>query len=173
MIKSPGEWRVEPVRFKDGQRLYARTFGLQLVDAQLELEEPAVEFRTGDLFLALDWCPETVVEDQQFFSNLRALNIPIYFLIHDVLPLLRPEKFPDWAVDDFRKWFGALCEFSDGLICVSRSVADGVFSWLEAEQPNRARPLKMGYRYSGADVLRCRLAGPPPSRDFLPMQALR
>ncbi len=153
LIKSPGEWRVEPVRFKDGQRLYARTFGLQLVDAQLELEEPAVEFRTGDLYLALDWCPETVVEDQQFFSNLRALNIPIYFLIHDVLPLLRPEKFPDWAVDDFRKWFGALCEFSDGLICVSRSVADGVFSWLEAEQPNRARPLKIGYSYSGADVL--------------------
>ena len=91
--------------------------------------------------------------DRQFFSNLRALNIPIYFLIHDVLPLLQPDRFPEWAVEDFRKWFIPLCEFSDGLICVSRSVADGLVGWLEAEQPLRQRPLKIGYSYSGADVL--------------------
>ncbi len=168
LIKSPGEWRVEPVRFKEGQRLYARTFGLKVVDAQLGLEEPALEFRTGDLYLALDWCPETVVGDRQFFSNLRAHNIPIYFLIHDVLPLLQPEKFPDWAVDDFRKWFGALCEFSDGLICVSRSVADDLFGWLEVEQPNRLRPLKIGYSYSGADVLDMVPREAPSDQDIPP-----
>lgn len=160
LIRSPGEWKVEPIRIHEGQRLYARKFGLQLVSAQLELEEPAIEYRTGDFYLALDWCPETVLCDRQFFSNLRALDIPIYFLIHDVLPLLRPEKFPDWAVEDFRKWFVSLCEFSDGLMCVSRSVADGILEWLEAEQPRRVRPLKVGYSYSGADVL-----------DMLPSEA--
>ena len=161
LIKNPGTWQVEPIRFAEGRRLYARQFGLRLVNAQTELEESAVAFRAGDVYLALDWCPETVVGDRRFFDDLRALDIPIYFLIHDVLPLLRPEKFPDWAVADFRRWFGGLCEVSDGLICVSRSGADELLAYLDREPPNRMRPLKIAYSYSGAD-----------SQDLLPRDTI-
>ena len=153
LINNPRGWRVEPIRMTDGRRVYARRFGLGLVGSQLNLEEPEVEYRSGDLYLALDWCPETVTQDRSFFSSLQARNVPIYFLIYDVLPLVMPEKFPDWAVTAFRNWFAQLCGLADGLVCISRSVADQVWDWLELEQPNRAKPLKIAYSYCGADVL--------------------
>ena len=57
LIKNPGEWTVELVRIKDGQRLYARNFGLQLVGSHLAMDEPAIEYRTGDLIPCLGLVP--------------------------------------------------------------------------------------------------------------------
>jgi glycosyltransferase involved in cell wall biosynthesis len=151
LIRNPGTSRVEPVHFVDGRRLYARNFALDLIDVKLDLKETVVEFRSGDLYLGLDWCPEAVVGSCNFFADLRALNIPIYFTIYDLLPILHPEKFPDWTEGEFRRWLTALCEVSDGLICISRSVADELSSWLDYVQPARLRPLKIGYFHLGAD----------------------
>jgi glycosyltransferase involved in cell wall biosynthesis len=152
LIKNPGPWRVEPIRFIDGNRLYARKFGLDLVDVELRLEEPQIECRPGDIYLALDWNPETVVNDPQFFAQLRARNIPSYFTIYDLLPILQPDKFPDWAVAEFRRWLKSLCELADGVVCISQSVADELLAWLDAEPPNRLRPFKVGDFHLGADI---------------------
>ncbi len=152
LIKRPAGWQVEPIRSVAGKRLYARKFGLNLLGAELSWEEPEIALRTGDLYLALDWNPETVVNDPQFFAQLRALNIPSYFTIYDLLPILQPEKFPDWAAADFRRWLKSVCEQGDGVICISRSVADELLAWFDAEQPNRERPFQVGYFHLGADI---------------------
>jgi glycosyltransferase involved in cell wall biosynthesis len=152
LIEQPGEWRVEPIRLLNGQRLYARSFALSLVNSKLEMEEPHIEFRSGDVYLALDWCPDAVVEDRQFFSHLHALNIPVYFTIYDLLPMLQPDKFPDWAVGEFRRWLTALCEVAGGVVCISRSVADELLAWLDKEPPKRKQGLKIGYFHLGADI---------------------
>ena len=101
-LKDSGGWRVEPVRFIEGERRYARRFGLRLVKSDLELDDAALEFRSGDIYFALDWCPETVTEDPRFFNMLRALNIPIYFLIYDILPLIKQGDFlaGPWLVSE-------------------------------------------------------------------------
>jgi glycosyltransferase involved in cell wall biosynthesis len=152
LIKNPGVFRIEPVRLQGGQRVYARKFGLGVLNVQMELEETTVEFRSGDIYLALDWCPEAVYGSRPFFIDLRARNIPIYFTIYDLLPILRPDRFPDWASVEFRRWLNAVCEFSDGLACISRSVADELLSWLDCVQPTRWRPLKIGYFHLGAGI---------------------
>ena len=162
LIRNSGGWRVEPVRFIDGKRLYARKFGLGLVDVELSLEEPQIEYHPGDMYLALDWNPETVVNDAQFFAQLRARGIASYFTIYDLLPILQPDKFPDWAVAEFRRWLKSICELSDGVVCISRSVADELFAWLDTKQPNRLQPFKIGYFHLGADIQAGAVAGAEP-----------
>jgi glycosyltransferase involved in cell wall biosynthesis len=152
LIKNPGAFRIEPIRFADGQQVYARKFALGVINVELDLEETPVEIQSGDVYVALDWCPEAVCGSRRFLIDLRARNIPIYFIICDLLPILRPEGFPDWASVEFRHWLSTLCEFSDGLACISRSVADELLSWLDSVQPPRRRPLKIGYFHLGADI---------------------
>lgn len=118
----------------------------------MEPGDSPVEFRSGDVYLSLDWSPEAVTGSCEFFSSLRAHNIPIFFVVYDLLPILRPEMFPGGASDEFRRWLETLCEFSDGMACISKSVADELLCWLDAIQPSRLRPLKVGYFHLGADI---------------------
>ena len=69
----------------------------------------------------------------------------------------------------FRTWFVNLCSLADGLICISRSVADEVWEWLEREQPSRVQPLKLTHSYLGADVLD--LAPREASANSVPLDA--
>ena len=167
-IQNPGGFRVEPVRNLDGRSVYARHFGLNMINSWLELQETRMEFRSGDVYLALDWCSEAVFKSRALFASLRARNVPIHFVIYDILPMVLPQMFPDWAVDNFRHWLDIVCEFSDGLACISRSGADELLSWLDIAQPPRLRPLKIGYFHLGADFPnRSSSKGLPPDADAL------
>ncbi len=160
LIKDPRGWQVEPIRFLEGQRLYARKFGLSLVDSNLDMEDSVLEFGQGDVYVALDWCPEAVTADRSFFYDLRARNIPVYFLLHDLLPMSQPDKFPSWAVTQFREWLTGLCELADGIVCVSRSVADELVTWLDGAAPDRQRPILIAVSHSGVDTA---VSASPPS----------
>jgi glycosyltransferase involved in cell wall biosynthesis len=153
LIKNPSGFQIEPIRIREGQRVYARDFSLRLIGSDANLPETDLEFRPGDIYLGLDWCPEAVVGDGKFFSGLRALNIPVYFMIYDLLPVLQPDKFPEWAVAEFRRWLSSLSGVCDGVVCISRAVADELLSWLDSEPPARNRPLQIGYFHLGADII--------------------
>lgn len=153
LMRDSGDVRIEPIRCKDTQWLYARKFGVDLLGVALDLPESALEFRAGDIYLALDWSPETVCASREFYQLLRAHHVPIHFLVYDLLPLLLPKMFPDWAVESYRSWLETICEIADGLICDSRSVADELITWLDANPPRRARPLNISYFHVGADIL--------------------
>ncbi len=158
------DFRVEPVRFEDGRWKYARDLCLRALGASLELEETAATFRQGDIYLGLDWCPEAVFNAQRLFAELRAKNIPTWFVVYDLLPVLKPQMFPSWAADQFLKWLTILCESADGLACISRSVADELLSFLDIERPQRQHPLKVGYFHLGADFAN-RVNAQPLSAD--------
>ncbi len=145
------DFRVEPVRFDDGSWKYARDLGLRALGAPLELEETAATFRQGDIYLGLDWCPEAVFNAQRLFAELRAKNILTWFVVYDLLPVLKPQMFPSWAADQFLRWLTILCESVDGLACISRSVADELLSFLDNERPQRRHPLEVSYFHLGAD----------------------
>jgi glycosyltransferase involved in cell wall biosynthesis len=152
LIRNPEGLRIEPICRRDDQWRYARRFALETINAPLLMEETPLDFHPGDLYLALDWSPETVCASRDFFVKLRANNIQVHFVIYDLLPILRPEMFPSWASEEFRRWLDAVCEFSDGVACISRSVADELIKWLDDAQPPRLRPLRIGYFHLGADI---------------------
>ena len=148
----PVGFQPETVHDVDGSYTYGRRFTLAMLGRDPFIADDPVEVRSGDVFLGLDLCTDVVPRERHFFEDLRARNIPIYFVVFDLLPILRPEMFPQDASAQFRGWLDALCEFATGLVCISRSVADELLAWLEAEQPARLRPLKIGYFHLGADI---------------------
>ena len=66
--------------------------------------------------------------------------------------MLRPDCFvPDVRANIHSRWLGTISRF-DGVIAISRSVADELQAWLEAHGPERLRPLKIAWSHLGADI---------------------
>jgi glycosyltransferase involved in cell wall biosynthesis len=70
---------------------------------------------------------------------------------HDLLPISMPKNFPKGMDEIHAKWLNAIAQF-DGVLCVSKTVADHIIVWLKTNGPRRLRPLKVGYFHHGADI---------------------
>ena len=72
---------------------------------------------------------------------MRHIGVRIYFVIYDMLPIVL--KTP---------WLSAVSERSDGVIAISRAVADEFAEWLNENVPRRLTPLKIGWFHLGGDI---------------------
>ena len=154
LIDAPPEGcRIEPVRQLGGRYLYARRFTLGLLGlAGPVLEDAPVEFASGDLFLGLDLAQHSVVVSREALEEMRARGVELVFVVYDLLPALLPAAFPDFIVQTYHEWLETLSVIADGLVCISRTVADELLEWLRPRQPRRASPLQVGYFHLGADL---------------------
>jgi glycosyltransferase involved in cell wall biosynthesis len=149
----PAGFRVEPVRAESNRYLYARRFGcrfLGLPDHYLA-DDPA-EIASGDIFLGVEW-GGVVPRMKPWFLKERARGLQIFFLVYDLLPILRPEFFPPGFRPLALEWIETVTEFADGVACISRTVADELFSWCESTNSGRRRrPMEISYFRLGADL---------------------
>jgi glycosyltransferase involved in cell wall biosynthesis len=149
----PEDIRTEPVYADEGQYRFARRFMLrQLGLTDDALEDSPIAARSGDLFFGLDLAPRLVPQHEPFLEQLRAHGIKIVFAVYDLIPVLRPDTFPDDTNATFTNWLRTIARVSDGLICMSRTVTNELKNWLDAEQPHRRRELRLGYVQPGADT---------------------
>jgi glycosyltransferase involved in cell wall biosynthesis len=157
---SPMGWRVEPVYLDQaaawaGYR-YARRFTSDLVGyPDSEVEDDIVEPTNGDCFLGLDLFPNGVRQaaNKGIYRRWRARGVAVYFVVYDLLPVLKPQYFVDGAYEGFAPWLDTIAFAADGLICISRAVADETIQWLKTVGGNRQRPLNIGYFHLGSDGL--------------------
>lgn len=153
--------RVEPVRQEGGRLLLARDFAMRLFglpppDAGLVPAEPA----TDDAYVALDLNLHDIDGLRRTLRHVRERGAKAYVVIYDVLPMQMPACFPEPVQTAFPRWLDTIGEHADGLICISRTVADDVVALLDARRPPRVRPLQIGWFHLGADFLPLD-AGPP------------
>lgn len=149
----PVNCRIEPVYLDDdGVFRYARSYCAKRYFPGLALpaDEP-VEFGEYDVYLGLDLIAHKVPAFISKFRELRNRGIRQYYVVYDLLPLLRPDCFEPHLLPLFRAWYEAVSEIADGLVCISRSVADQFSRWLDQARPLRKRPLHIGYFHLGAD----------------------
>jgi glycosyltransferase involved in cell wall biosynthesis len=164
----PAGFRVEPVRSHAGQYRYARNFTVEMVGAEIAIPESDVEVHSEDIYLALDWSPEAICSSGQFFDDLRARGVRICFLVHDLLPLQIPHRFPKGLDQTYRSWLEAAVMVADKLIAVSRAVADQLLAWLDGNGPTRLRALQICYSHHGADIQASSPSnGLPPNGDHV------
>lgn len=164
LANPPAGYTVEPVlahRNEEGY-YYARRFAQRFLGlAQGEQNaavDASIEPHAGDIFLRMELQPDVVLLQADYYADLRSLGVKMFFGVHDLLPIWMPQYFPDGTEESHTRWLGRLAR-ADGLVCVSRSVADEVAQWLHEESPKRLRPLKLGWFHLGAD-----LAGSMPSK---------
>jgi glycosyltransferase involved in cell wall biosynthesis len=162
----PTGFRVEPVYDAGGRLVYARRFTSTLLGVDVSERDDTIEPQPGDVFLAINLTPDSVARHRELFASLRERGVRVFFVVHDILPLLRPDAFPDWLPAEFERWLDTVAGVADGLVSPSRAVAEEVLTWLRAGGPHRDSPLLVGYAHWGAD-----LAASLPSRGHDPQAA--
>jgi glycosyltransferase involved in cell wall biosynthesis len=153
----PG-FRVEPIyAIKNALGFrYARKFTCQFLGlpSQNLVDEP-IEKSHGDVFLGLDLQHNLIIEQAGQLRLFRQLGIKVYFLIYDLIPILVPWSYPDGnSVSNLHSAWLNILHHQDGVVCISKSVADEFKTWLASFGTKRLRPLKIGWFHLGADVSR-------------------
>ncbi len=151
----PPGFRIEPVFGTGGNRPYhyARNWAMKLVgETGLAVEDAPIEMRPGDVFLGLDLYISGVAQNEQLLQSMRDRGVEIYFVVYDLLPVLRPDVFPFGTEDGFADFLRTVHRVSDGILCISRAVADEFAAWVEAKGLSRSKPLQLGWFHLGADI---------------------
>lgn len=154
LSEPPSGFRVEPIFCdENGTYRYARRFSTELLrlDASTLVDEP-IETRNGDVFVALDLFLQLTPERRPVYADFRRRGVRLYFVVYDLLPVLRPDFFPDGLDDYFRNWLLSIAEFADGAVCISRTVADELVQWLGRARIPRERPMNIGWFHLGANI---------------------
>ncbi len=157
--------RVEPVRTVGGVMSLARQFGRSLYgvpDASPQ-SLPAV-FRPGDAYVCLDLSIHDLPGLSRGLQAVRAGGGRAVVVIYDLLPVLTPQHFPETVQRAFPLWLQLIAAEADGLLCISRTVADELLAWLARNQPERARPLDVGWFHLGSDFNAVAAAAPAAGR---------
>lgn len=153
LMNPPQGYRIEPVYAaldQPGYR-YARKFSLHFMSCPTSalMDEP-VEISHGDIFIGLDLV-HYAFQQADFYSQLRRIGGQVYFIIYDLLPIFISNLFPEEVPALHARWLRTLAQ-TDGVLCISRAVADEMTEWLSAFGPERLRPFKLGWFHLGADV---------------------
>ena len=150
----PEGFRTEPIYHNaKGQYFYARCFSSRILQfSDTILQDSAVETYPGDIFLGLDFCPTTIPHSKAILSHWRHRGIKLYFMLYDILPILRPDFFPPQTKPTFNTWLNTVSEIADGVICTSKQTTDEFSAWLYHAPPNRLIPLKISFFYLGANI---------------------
>jgi glycosyltransferase involved in cell wall biosynthesis len=151
----PAGFRIEPVFTIGGNHgyRYARNWTLNMIgEVELALEDAPVDLRPGDVFLGLDLFTNGTAQNQECLLEMRARGVDITFVVYDLLPILRPDVFPFGAEQNFTSFLHTVRRVADGVLCISRAVADEFATWAESQEPVRKAPLQVGYFHLGADI---------------------
>ncbi|MDD2882997.1 MAG: glycosyltransferase, partial [Rhodoferax sp.] len=166
LANPPQGYTVAPVLARRNEEGYyhARRFTQSFLgqsggSTDVVMDEP-IDPQAGDIFLRMELQPEVVLLQADYYADLRSLGVKVFFGVHDLLPIWMPQYFPEGTEENHARWLGRVAR-ADGVVCVSRSVADEVAQWLHLENPKRLRPLKLGWFHLGAD-----LAGSVPSKGM-------
>ncbi|MEX3640006.1 glycosyltransferase [Paraburkholderia sp. BR14320] len=140
-----GRWRV-----RKAQTYLSKQPGYELVDPIDELVIPA----RGDALIALDLYSDGVAAaaGNGLYNYWRSAGAQIGFVVHDLLPVTRPEFFPPWAHDTHKTWAATICANSDMLFCISEHVRKDVAQWLADHHASQARKPVLLVSHHGADV---------------------
>ena len=155
LVNPPVGYLIEPVYAtidQPGYR-YARNFMQALGSEMAALDDEAISTRPGDVFLGLDLQHHTTRVQEQYLSAARQYGVVVYFVVYDLLPIQFPDYWPkEHSVDRVHyDWLYAICKF-DGVVCISRAVADELTAWLKEFGPTRLRPLAVKWFHLGADI---------------------
>lgn len=149
----PEGFRVEPVyATKEQGYRYARRFTLEFLGCPPEiLIDDPIEYQPGDFFLGLDFQPHVVPAQREFYQQLRRHGVQVQFVIYDLLCVLMPQYFIDGAKDTYSRWLEVVAE-SDGVVCISKSVAGEIHDWYKEFGSERLRSFNISWFHLGADI---------------------
>jgi len=148
----PGAFRGEALRLDAGRVRQTHAVPLRLLGhAPLELPETALDAGHGDVLLCVDVNAEMTPAEFSDLRRLRLDGLRVVLVVYDLLPMRRPELFPEHVITLIRDWYERMLTIADAAVCISRAVADELLAWLDQDRSRRAAPLPVGWFHLGAD----------------------
>ena len=131
----------------------AAKFTAKMLNLTENESDELIEPIPGDIFLGLDLQHDVLDTQFEYLKLLKNYGVLVYYIVYDLLPIQFPEYWPKETLVDtlHSKWLLKISKF-DGLISISRSVADELIDWIRLNLPKRHRPLKVGWFHLGADM---------------------
>lgn len=115
------------------------------------LEDTAIDPRAGDIFLGLDLQHYITLKNEDFLIWLRQRGVKVKFVVYDLLPVLMPQAFVPEMEAAHNSWLHVLAKM-DGIIAISRSVADEMMDWMAQQKISRTQPFQIDWFHLGADI---------------------
>lgn len=149
----PAGYQVVPIYEDKGQYYQADKLRNRLLNENKKITiERAVLFQPKDIFLGLDLAADRLPLIATAFQQMRALGMKVYFVVYDILGILRPDCFPPGTRERiYKPWLETIALNADGLFCISQAVAFEVSAWLADNTPDRPDLPRVDYFHLGAD----------------------
>lgn len=153
LLNQPKGYIVKPVYTLNGEYFsYANTFTATFMSNETkEIDEP-IKFKAGDIFIGLDLTAHLFQQLSLVMEKFQKADVKIFYIIYDILLIHHPEWWPEGTATLFLEWLKGISEVSDGLLCISESVAIEVREWLTHNPPNRSSLPEIMSFHLGADV---------------------
>jgi glycosyltransferase involved in cell wall biosynthesis len=151
----PCGYRIEPVYSPGGGEpyRYAHRYAQDWLQCAIPGSDDAIiEVCAGDIFLGLDLFLSGTQQNEALLQLYKNRGVKIYFVVYDILPVLRPDVFPEGTDTDFSGWLQMITRLSHGLVCISKAVSDELSSWIEKQCPQQNNNLTIDYFHLGADI---------------------
>lgn len=111
-----------------------------------------IEFTSEDTLLAAD-----IINDIRLANRLLGLNIPVYQIVYDLLPITHPELFPTGTSDRFLRTAQSWAKYSNKIFAISRKVAEDIQTTLGVDAD---------YFYLGSDFINIKTNKEPSVRNY-------
>lgn len=152
----------------DGGRLFEAVDWLAsqrlLAPPELHAARPPIEPRWGDRLLMLDSSWARIDEFLPVYEDVRRAGGKVYTVVYDLLPIQFPQYMVEGGPAWFRSWLDRAIGASDGIVCISRAVADQLIDHIEQGDAPLARSLPVGFWHLGGDFRADAPVSPPSAR---------
>jgi glycosyltransferase involved in cell wall biosynthesis len=113
----------------------------------------AVSFSPGDILIFVDLHPRLAINlyESSAAKYIRNIGARIYHVVYDLLPVLQPDKFWPELVSEFKAWLNVIHN-SNGVLCISRAVADELSEYYRVFETKESRVLPIHWFRLGYDI---------------------
>jgi hypothetical protein len=137
---------VEATEWLDSQGL--------LTDSEASTATPSdVAIERADCLLMLDASSNRLEKFAEVFAAVRAANGVIYTVIFDSLPVRTPATSQRGMGQPAYRWLERAVDESDGLVCVSRAMADDLLDVARSRPSAKTKVTRIGYWHLGTDFI--------------------
>jgi glycosyltransferase involved in cell wall biosynthesis len=119
----------------------------------------------GDIYLGLDWMPFHMAKRKKVYRFWKNSGVRLFWILHDIIPIRHPEYY-NLATDViFSRWLDGVLELAEGIVTISRYVADDLASYYHERRSRRGEKLKIAYSYNACDMKTLCAADVLPDRE--------
>lgn len=120
MNEAPAQWDIRFVSATRKKPYYQITWP----EFNADVDPEDMRAKPGDVFLGLDYSLDAIRRHRRQLVRFRRDGGSLWFLVHDLLPFLRPEWFSRNTVIRYNIWLGIMAGLADGFLCNSAQTED-------------------------------------------------